>query len=195
MKLNTSTKDLWKTVHTDNIQNWNFYVSKTGNYPSAWRQIHKGMQYVHTMWQFSARKRNKFELYRTHNDSQKHQAEWKKSDQKEHVLLLCILNDPIYLKSQSRQKKKILLNEEKDPSKKKTLQYKKVSDQCYLWGGSSWEPRERAWGDFLRYVNALTLTSWSLGYSSLIAQLVKNLPAMQETLVWFLGREDPLEKG
>ena len=31
--------------------------------------------------------------------------------------------------------------------------------------------------------------------ASLIAQLVKNLPAMQETLVRFLGREDPLEKG
>ena len=31
--------------------------------------------------------------------------------------------------------------------------------------------------------------------ASLIAQLVKNLPAMQETLVWFLGRQDPLEKG
>ena len=29
----------------------------------------------------------------------------------------------------------------------------------------------------------------------LIAQLVKNLPAMQETLVRFLGWEDPLEKG
>ena len=29
---------------------------------------------------------------------------------------------------------------------------------------------------------------------SLIAQLVKNLPAMQETPVWFLDREDPLEK-
>ena len=28
-----------------------------------------------------------------------------------------------------------------------------------------------------------------------IAQLVKNPPAMQETLVQFLGREDPLEKG
>ena len=28
-----------------------------------------------------------------------------------------------------------------------------------------------------------------------IAQLVKNLPAMQETWVWFLGWEDPLEKG
>ena len=31
--------------------------------------------------------------------------------------------------------------------------------------------------------------------ASLIAQLVKNLPAMQETLVGFLGQEDPLEKG
>ena len=31
--------------------------------------------------------------------------------------------------------------------------------------------------------------------TSLIAQLVKNLPAMQETLVQFLGREDSLEKG
>ena len=32
-------------------------------------------------------------------------------------------------------------------------------------------------------------------YHSLLAQLVKNLPAMQETLVQFLGREDPREKG
>ena len=31
--------------------------------------------------------------------------------------------------------------------------------------------------------------------TSLIAQLVKNLPAMQETLVRSLGQEDPLEKG
>ena len=30
---------------------------------------------------------------------------------------------------------------------------------------------------------------------SLVAQLVKNLPAMQETPVGFLGQEDPLEKG
>ena len=29
---------------------------------------------------------------------------------------------------------------------------------------------------------------------SLIAQLVKNLPAMQETQVRLLGQEDPLEK-
>ena len=32
-------------------------------------------------------------------------------------------------------------------------------------------------------------------HSSLVAQLVKNPPAMQETLVRFLGQEDPLEKG
>ena len=31
--------------------------------------------------------------------------------------------------------------------------------------------------------------------ASLIAQLVKNLPAMQETQVQFLVWEDPLEKG
>ena len=30
--------------------------------------------------------------------------------------------------------------------------------------------------------------------ASLVAQLVKNLPAMQETWVQFLGWEDPLEK-
>ena len=32
-------------------------------------------------------------------------------------------------------------------------------------------------------------------WASLIAQLVKNLPAKQKTLVQFLGREDLLEKG
>ena len=37
-------------------------------------------------------------------------------------------------------------------------------------------------------------TSASLG-ASLVAQIVKNLPAMQETQVQFLDREDPLEKG
>ena len=31
--------------------------------------------------------------------------------------------------------------------------------------------------------------------ASLVAQLVKNLPAMWETWVWSLGWEDPLEKG
>ena len=32
-------------------------------------------------------------------------------------------------------------------------------------------------------------------WASLVAQLVKNPPVMQETLVLFLGQEDPLEKG
>ena len=36
----------------------------------------------------------------------------------------------------------------------------------------------------------LTYTQWA----SLVAQLVKNLPTMQETLVQFLDQEDPLEK-
>ena len=31
--------------------------------------------------------------------------------------------------------------------------------------------------------------------ASLVAQLVKNLPAMQETCVQYLGWENPLEKG
>ena len=32
-------------------------------------------------------------------------------------------------------------------------------------------------------------------WTSLVAQMVKNLPAMRETLVRFLGQENPLEKG
>ena len=32
-------------------------------------------------------------------------------------------------------------------------------------------------------------------WASVVAQLVKTLPAMQETPVRFLGWEDPLEKG
>ena len=47
-------------------------------------------------------------------------------------------------------------------------------------------------------MRALTLgiRTLELGlWASLIAQLVKNPPAMQETLVQFLGQEDLLEKG
>ena len=39
------------------------------------------------------------------------------------------------------------------------------------------------------------LFTFSLHQASLVAQLVKNLPAMQETLVRFLGQEDLLKKG
>ena len=31
--------------------------------------------------------------------------------------------------------------------------------------------------------------------ASLMAQMLKNLPAMQETQVWSLGQKDPLQKG
>ena len=34
-----------------------------------------------------------------------------------------------------------------------------------------------------------------LHWASLVTQSVKNLPAVQETWVQFLGQEDPLEKG
>ena len=40
----------------------------------------------------------------------------------------------------------------------------------------------------------LVVTSKYFG-ASLVAQLIKNLPAMQETLFQFLGCEDPLENG
>ena len=49
------------------------------------------------------------------------------------------------------------------------------------------------WEDPL--VKEMAIYSNILAWASLIAQLVKNLPAMQETPVQFLGREDPLEKG
>ena len=39
------------------------------------------------------------------------------------------------------------------------------------------------------------LTHPSYFLTFLIAQLVKNLPTIQETLVQFLGWEEPLEKG
>ena len=42
-----------------------------------------------------------------------------------------------------------------------------------------------------RRLNEMCKVVWA----SLVAQLVKNLPVMQKTLVWFLGLEDPLEKG
>ena len=40
--------------------------------------------------------------------------------------------------------------------------------------------------------NSMDRGAW---WASLVAQVIKNLPAMQETLVQFLGQEYPLEKG
>ena len=46
---------------------------------------------------------------------------------------------------------------------------------------------------FITTVNLRTSKGFSLG-ASLVAQMVKCLPAMQETWVQSLGQEDPLEK-
>ena len=43
--------------------------------------------------------------------------------------------------------------------------------------------------------NPPSIWPFSVYWASLVAQLEKNLPAMQETWVRFLGWEDPLEKG
>ena len=53
-------------------------------------------------------------------------------------------------------------------------------------------------GNFLMYRNfgkLMYLWNSNPGRSSLVTQMVKNLPAMQETWVWSLGWEDSLEKG
>ena len=44
-------------------------------------------------------------------------------------------------------------------------------------------------------VTILLIGCMSIHVASLVAQMVKNLPAMQKTLVRFLGQEDPVEKG
>ena len=61
-------------------------------------------------------------------------------------------------------------------------------------GGRKWHFK---WRDWLGQRSCALNNIWYLWEirASLIAQLVKNLPAMQETLVQFQGQEDPLEKG
>ena len=39
------------------------------------------------------------------------------------------------------------------------------------------------------------ILTFSFNYAFLVAQMVKNPPAIQDTQVQFLGQEDPLEKG
>ena len=52
--------------------------------------------------------------------------------------------------------------------------------------------------DFYHMVLVFPMSFWLLLHptrASLVAQMVKNLPSMQETQVPALGQEDPLEKG
>ena len=48
---------------------------------------------------------------------------------------------------------------------------------------------------FLFFTGEFSIVSKTGPQTSLVAQMVKNLPMMQETQVWSLGLEDPLEKG
>ena len=70
-------------------------------------------------------------------------------------------------------------------------------------------PSTTSWTKIVKHQPKLHNNTWSrdklpkhgirlayrYNWASLIAQLVKNLPAMQETWVLSLGWEDPLEKG
>ena len=49
--------------------------------------------------------------------------------------------------------------------------------------------------NFWKLWSTVEFTEFSIQLASLIAQLVKNLPTMQETPVQILGQEDLLEKG
>ena len=57
---------------------------------------------------------------------------------------------------------------------------------------TSWATREARREE--EYCMYLQLEYYHKGVS-LLAQLVKNPPSVQEMPIWFLGREDPLEKG
>ena len=63
--------------------------------------------------------------------------------------------------------------------------------QLFVSGGKS------EWSSaFLRLlIFLLTVLILACDCASLVAQRAKNLPAVQETQVQFLGQEDPLEKG
>ena len=68
-------------------------------------------------------------------------------------------------------------------------------------GSSSGKESARAMGELGLIPGLGRSAEEGIGYplqysgASLVAPLVKNLPAMQETWVQFLGRDDPLEKG
>ena len=58
-----------------------------------------------------------------------------------------------------------------------------------------WAPVREREGGMNREIRTNIYTLLYVKWASLVAQLVKNLPAMRETQVQSLGWEDPLEKG
>ena len=62
---------------------------------------------------------------------------------------------------------------------------------CFsLWGGKEWD---MTWQCNINKIEANVLPMRFV--ASLVAQVIKNLPAIQETTVQSLGQENPLEKG
>ena len=59
----------------------------------------------------------------------------------------------------------------------------------FAWSSTFWDQ------PFLLETLVHLVGKWFLERASLVSQMVKNLPAMQETWIWSLGWEDPLEKG
>ena len=75
------------------------------------------------------------------------------------------------------------------------LKYPKTEMKHQLLSKKNWELIGLNLSDGLFILFLVTMQSFWFGGVSLVAQQVKNLPAMQETWVWSLGWEDPLEKG
>ena len=76
-----------------------------------------------------------------------------------------------------------------EPSRLQSMGWQRVR---YDWGTDTHDQLRRL---LLSLLINFALRSILSDGASLVAQLVKNPPAMQETPVQFLGREDPLEKG
>ena len=62
----------------------------------------------------------------------------------------------------------------------------------FSWGGGVWDVEGQM--GTCPPSGALWTKNCHLTHNELVAQTVKNLPAVQETAVWSLGREDPLEE-
>ena len=76
-----------------------------------------------------------------------------------------------------------------------------VMEWVSRWRGAPWSD-SKFWSEAVRTGGRDLTGSWQSykghprkRWASQVAQLVKNPPAMQETLGWFLGQEGPLEEG
>ena len=69
--------------------------------------------------------------------------------------------------------------------------------QFSIWhaNGSIKKKKKKSWRVSASSQNKQLKEMGKLTFTSPVSQPIKNLPAMQETPVQFLGQEDPLEKG